>query len=274
MANKLMDNKKITIVTPSFNQGEFIERTIKSIWDQEGDFYIEHIIADGGSTDETVGIIKKYEKLLDSGEYPIKCKGINLIWWSKKDDGQADALNEAFEISTGDILGWLNSDDFYELGAIAKVVDYFFSNREADLIYGDMNFTDIEGNLIRQCEYLIDYNFWRLQNSCYICQPSTFFRREVFKKVGPFNKKLHYAFDYDFWLKIGLNKQFKIKRVCMGVLSNLRTYKDRKTESGFIKQRQEVIKILFDKRLFLNYQLWHALFVVFLDRAERLLMKK
>lgn len=263
-----MKKNKITIVTPSFNQGRFIGDTIRSIWDQEGDFYIEHIIADGGSTDETVRVIKSYESKLKKNEYPIKCKGIDLIWWSKKDDGQADAINKGFEIASGDIIAWLNSDDFYEADALNRVFRYFNLNSDIDLIYGGMNFTDISGLITEEYPKSREYNFWQLQNSCYFFQPSTFFRKKVFKVAGLFDVTLHYAFDYEYWLRIGMNKDLKIKSVNMGVLSNLRTYRSRKTESGFVKQKKEVIRILSKKRLFLNYLFAHSIFIVFCDKMK------
>ena len=92
---------RFSIVTPSYNQGKYIEETIKSVISQEGDFSIDYVIADGGSTDNSVEIIKKYSKLLNDGRYPIKCNDIKFRWWSKKDRGQSDAINQGFNSTDG-----------------------------------------------------------------------------------------------------------------------------------------------------------------------------
>ena len=253
---------KISVITPSFNQGQYIKQTIESIWQQEGDFIIEHIIADGGSKDETVKVIKELKSNLDSGKYKINCKGIELNWWSKKDNGQAAAINEGLKKATGDIVCWLNSDDFYEPGTLKKVFEFFKNHNDVDFIYGDMNFTDINGEVIKKCDYLIDFNFWRLQNSCYICQPSTFWRKKVISDVGLLNENYHYAFDYEYWLRIGMCKDLKIKRVNLGVLSNLRTYKSRKTESGMEKPWKEIVKIFKSKKLYFNLGIFQAYYFI------------
>lgn len=126
-----------TIVTPSYNQGQFIEQTIQSVLSQVGNFSIDYIIADGGSTDNSVEIIKKYAELLKKNLYPIGCNGIDYRWWSRADGGQADALNQGFALTNGTILAWINSDDFYEAGAFQKVADAFRKEPSADLIYGN-----------------------------------------------------------------------------------------------------------------------------------------
>src|SRR5574340_1418719 len=119
-----MTGPVITVVTPSFNQGRFIDETIRSVISQEGDFYLEYLIMDGGSTDETVDIIKKYDRLIKEGKWPVKCRGIEYRWVSEKDNGQADAVNKGFKIARGEILGWLNSDDTYLPGALGKALKY------------------------------------------------------------------------------------------------------------------------------------------------------
>jgi len=133
-------NDIVTIVTPSYNQGQFIEETINSVLSQEGDFFIQYIIADGGSTDNSVEIIKKYEKLLKEKKYPVRCKGIEYIWWSRKDRGQSHAINQGFKIAKGDILAWINSDDYYEPGAFDYIFDMFRKHPHIDMIYGDCYF--------------------------------------------------------------------------------------------------------------------------------------
>lgn len=172
---------KFTIVTPSYNQGQYIEQTIKSVLDQAGDFFIDYIIADGGSTDKSVEIIKKYDNLLKNGLYPIKCNGIELHWWSKKDKGQSDAINQGFKIAKGEILAWINSDDFYEANAFKEVLEIFNAHTELDLVYGDgyvvkdgtSNKTIKRSTVGTFNEFLRRYN--------YIFQPSAFWKKYSFR---------------------------------------------------------------------------------------------
>ena len=226
-----------TIVTPSYNQGRFIRQTIDSVLLQ-GYPDLDYWVIDGGSTDDTVKILKGYGKRVN--------------WLSEKDNGQADAINKGFARAKGEILAWLNSDDYYEPGTLKKVATYFDSHPEVDFLFGDMNFVDEKGSHPQQCNYLSDYSFARLLKYCYICQPSVFFRRSVLKKVGYLDTHYTYAFDYDYWLRIGEFMPDRMKRVSLGTLSNLRTYKTRKTEAGLVPMRQEVIQIM------LAHGYWYA----------------
>ncbi len=219
----------ITIITPSYNHAEFIRQTIDSVLSQNYP-KLQYLVIDGGSTDDTVKILKNY--------------GDKIEWVSEKDHGQAEAINKGLLKAKGDIVAWLNSDDFYEPGTLQKVADYFTAHPEIDFIYGDMNFVDRNGNNPRACDYLSDFSLPRLLKYCYICQPSVFFRRSVIDRVGLLNTKYTYAFDYDYWLAIGRLMPNKIARVHLGVLANLRTYVARKTEVGLIPMRKEVISIM------------------------------
>ena len=193
---------KITVVTPSFNQGKFIEETIKSVISQEGDFTLEYIIMDAGSTDETVEVIKKYERLLEKGEYPVKCRGVRLIWKSEKDKGQAHAVNKGFKLATGDFLGWVNSDDTYIPGAISKALDYFKRNKDAVMVYGEGYYVDERGKIIERYK-TEPFDYQRLSEHCFICQPSAFLRRSVLDEVGYLDEGLHFCMDYEYWIRIG-----------------------------------------------------------------------
>jgi len=226
-----------TIVTPSYQHGSFIRQTIDSVLNQSFKD-IEYWIIDGGSTDKTKSILTSYGK--------------KIRWLSENDRGQADAINKGLLKAKGDIVAWLNSDDFYEPGTLQKVSDYFGANPQIDFIFGDMNFVDRDGNNPQKCDYLSDFSLPRLLKYCYICQPSVFFRRSVIDRVGLLNTKYTYAFDYDYWLRVGKLIPGRIKRVSLGTLSNLRTYKSRKTEAGIIPMRQEVIKMMF------SHGYWYA----------------
>ena len=190
---------KITVVTPSYNQGQYIEETIQSVLDQKYP-NLEYIVMDGGSTDETVDILRKYEK--------------HLTWFSEKDRGQSEALNKGFRMGTGEIFAFINSDDVYEPGAFHKVGTFFARHPQAYWMTGKCRVIDHQGREIRRLVTAYK-NFWLLFKSYqvlqvldYISQPATFWRREAIEKVGPFDEKLHYSLDYDFSLRVG--KDFKL----------------------------------------------------------------
>ena len=194
-------NNIFTIVTPSLNQGRFIEQTLKSVLDQVGNFYIDYIIADGGSTDRSVEIIKKYDKLIKEKKYPIKCQGIELRWWSESDKGQTQALNKGFHKGRGDICAWINSDDYYAPGALNIIMSEFNQHPEVDLIYGNC-FEMFESGEVRQGEALPGDFKKNVREGCLISQPAAFFTKKVFEKVGYLNESYQYCMDYDLWLKI------------------------------------------------------------------------
>ncbi len=246
-------NNIITIVTPSLNQGQFIEQTINSVLSQKGNFYIDYIISDGGSTDKSVKIIKKYDELLKIKKYPIKCKGINYRWWSKKDNGQSHAINKGFKIAKGDVLAWINSDDYYESGAFEFIMKKFKENQGIDLIYGDCYFVNNNKKIIHRTKQgnFLDFTTFTGKD-LYIYQPSTFFTKYVIKKIGLLNENLHYAMDYDLWIRI--LKKYKILHIPK-ILSNFRVWEKSKTstnEKNFAKEKKIVRKkyklITMDKK--------------------------
>lgn len=196
----------ISIVTPSYNQGEYIEKTIRSVISQIGNFYIDYIIADGGSTDRTVDIIRRYDKLLKEKKPIIRCKGVTLTWWTKKDNGQSSAINAGIKIARGDIVAYINSDDYYFPGVFSRVSEIFKKNPDLDLLYGDCLIVDSFGKehqLLKSAKT----NFNRLKKEGnFICQPSAFFSKKIIDKVGLFDEKLKYVFDYEMWLRIYKNK--------------------------------------------------------------------
>src|SRR5512143_1781416 len=184
----LSANPKVSIITPSFNQGRFLEASIRSVLAQTYPS-IEYIVVDGGSKDESVEIIKKYEQ--------------HFSWWvSEKDKGHADALNKGFAHATGEILAWLNSDDVYYPNAVAEAVAVLQQHPEVGMVYGDADLIDNSGAKIGQfASRQTDYRRM-LRGSVHIPQATTFFRSDLWKQVGPLDLSLFFSFDYDLWVRI------------------------------------------------------------------------
>jgi glycosyltransferase involved in cell wall biosynthesis len=182
---------KISVVTPSYNQGLFIERTIKSVIEQNYP-NLEYIVIDGGSSDGTLEIIKKYENKLAS-------------WISEKDNGQSDAINKGFQIATGDIFCWLNSDDLFIEDTLRFVADFFMNNPDIDCLYGNtINIDQNDNHLMARHELRFEKNIM-LYALNFIQQPSTFWRRAVYEKIGGLRNELHYTMDHEYWLRMYKN---------------------------------------------------------------------
>ena len=186
---------RVSIITPSFNQASFLEQTILSVLNQSFPG-IEYIVIDGGSTDGSVDIIRKYQ---DRFAY----------WHSKKDRGHWDAVNQGFQKATGDVLHFLNSDDVLLDGAVERVMSEFGRNPAVGMVYGKGRLIDAEGN------YLQDYSsgdfdlqriFRTWENP--VCQPTAFIRKQVFEKFGSPDEEWPFCADFEYWIRISSEVKF------------------------------------------------------------------
>ncbi len=217
----------VSVVTPSYNQGEFIEDTLRSVMKQDYP-HIEHLVLDGGSTDSTVKILKKYEN-----KYGLR-------WVSEADEGQSDAINKGFKMAKGEIVYWLNSDDVcFDTKMISYVVERFREFKHADVIYGDGVFIDRSGSILKVVR-VPDWDYNRLLRSCFIIQPAVFFRKKVALE-NALDKKLHFSMDYEFWLRLGRKYNFvKVDRIMTG----FRIYEQAKSSANIDKLWLETKGIL------------------------------
>ncbi|MGA1864748.1 MAG: glycosyltransferase family 2 protein [bacterium] len=240
---------KISIITPSYNQGDFIEETIRSVLLQ-GYPNLEYIIIDGGSTDNSLDIIKKYERFL-------------AYWVSEPDRGQTHAINKGVEISTGNIIGWINSDDVYCKGAFKTILDNMLINSDIfyPVVFGGIELIDEKSRFLRTFpgkpvnrEKLIA--FWR--QDWHIPQPTVFFRSDILKS-NKLNESLHYAMDWELYLRVSEKYTF---RHIPEILARFRAHGDSKTSGGWGPFTRE--QIVFSKKYWceryiyysLDYHLW------------------
>ena len=183
-----MNKPRISVVTPSFNQGEFLERTMHSVLGQDYPD-IEYFVMDGGSNDSTVDVIERFEGKLAG-------------WVSEPDRGQAHAVNKGFGRVTGEIVGWLNSDDqYFSNDVLASVADFFGRHADVDVLYGDNIYVDEDDRLLFFRRGFPFFRPYVLRHWNFIHQPTVFFRRHVVKKYV-LDEKLHYVMDYDFWMRL------------------------------------------------------------------------
>lgn len=178
---------KISIVTVSYNQGQYLEQTIRSVLDQNYP-NLEYIIIDGGSTDNSVDIIKKYESQL-------------AYWVSEKDSGQSEAINKGRAKCTGDIFNWLCSDDYLEEGALLKIGEAFASELQPDIVYGNVREFNDEGTRDETKKGTrIEPTVYKSIVRTFITQPVTFWKRDMFNEIG-LDDRMHWFMDYEMWVK-------------------------------------------------------------------------
>jgi GT2 family glycosyltransferase len=216
----------VSVITPSFNQARYLEATIQSVLAQEYP-RIEYIIIDGASTDGSVDTIKKYETRL-------------AYWVSEKDSGQAEAINKGLARGTGEIVAWLNSDDYYGPGAVSSVVKVFEEHPNVLMVYGDMLAVDDQGQAINVLKYkqvsLEDLLCFQI-----IGQPAVFFRREAYEKAGGLDPTFHFLLDHHLWIRIA--QQGQILHVPQ-ILASARYHAEAKNRAKASEFGREAFRIL------------------------------
>ncbi len=181
-----MSLPSICAVTPSFNQGRFIGRTVESVLSQ-GIPGLDYVVMDGGSTDETVAVLRGY--------------GDRLRFRSEPDKGQPDAVNKGIAATTADVIAWINSDDVYSPGAFQAVLEVFEAHPDVDVVYGDADHIDVDDTVIEPYP-TAPFGLEVLKERCILCQPAAFIRRRAVERFGALDLRWQYTLDYEFWLRL------------------------------------------------------------------------
>ncbi len=231
-----VDCPLISVIIPSYNYGRFIRQCIDNCLAQN--VTKEIIVIDGGSTDGTVDFLRAY--------------GNQIQWVSERDRGQSDAINKGVRLACGEVIAWLNADDFYPHSESLKIVaDNFSGDPEVDIVFGDGKCVDVNGGTFRQVSapQTLTWKDLLLGPGCCVFQPSLFFRRSLFSDAGGVDVNLYYAMDLDLWLRM-LPLARKVVRVPQ-VLSCLRVHHDAKTFSGLRRSFDEayVVKRKYRSRV-------------------------
>jgi glycosyltransferase involved in cell wall biosynthesis len=218
---------KISIVTPSYNQGHFLEETILSVINQNYP-NLEYIIIDGGSTDNSVDIIKKYQQYL-------------RYWVSENDKGQANAINKGLQYCTGDIFNWVNSDDYLEPGSLKKIAEAF-ADEQVHMVAGNVrNFSSNEEEIIPN-QKLSAQGLMCWQPGVKFVQPGVWMRRALIEQCGGIDENFHYSFDWDLYIRYLYH--FRRVKETTDLLVHFRLHDDSKTQSSYEKFQIEQNRII------------------------------
>ena len=224
----------ISIITPSFNQASFIREALESVRLQKNKNY-EHLVIDGMSTDGTIDLLR------DQTAYREQQ---NMFWISERDSGQSEALNKGFRRATGEIIGWLNSDDRYRANCFERVVRAFEDNPDVDIIYGDYLMVDEVGKVLK-IRREIEFNAFILlyHRILYIPTTATFFRRRIFEEGNWLDEKLQYAMDLEFFIRLS-ERGYRFKHIPQ-LLADFRMQPNSKTCRSPDRQRMEHQQVVF-----------------------------
>ncbi len=232
----------ISIVTPVYNGARFMKQTIESVLSQKGNFYIDYIIIDDGSTDNSLEIIKEYDLLLRTGKWPTYCKGINLTYRTGPNKGQSHAYNTGFTMAKGEIMAWMNADDYYLHGVFDHLAKFYEKDPSVDFIYGDCLKIYANGRPATiEPRPRPDESLESLRsrgNSFDLC----FFTKRIFDKVGPLDESLKYCLDLDFWFRVFMVGKVKYMPYTIAAFRIWEGSKTSTQQSKFAEERKLIFK--------------------------------
>jgi glycosyltransferase involved in cell wall biosynthesis len=215
----------LTVVTPAYNQADFLRDTIESVLAQDYP-NIEHVVLDDGSTDDTPKILAEY--------------GDRFVWESQKNMGQTPTINKGWAMTSGEIITWLNSDDtFYSPTSVREGMEFLIARPDVGIVFGDSMFTEADGTEIEPSRPISDFTYEKMVRTCEnsIPQPSAFIRREIVERVGELDPKFYYFMDWDFWMRAGI--YYKIEHID-AIWSTYRLHADSKTVAQAKKAAPEL----------------------------------
>lgn len=233
----------ISVVTPTYNQAQFIGQTIESILSQEGNFYIDYIIVNDGSTDKTLEVIEKYDKSLKDGARPVKCRGISYRYWTRKNGGQTSAINEGLRAAKGEILAWMNSDDYYMPGVFENAAYVFANDSELDFLYGDSLKIFENGRppkiepRPRPDETLESL---RTRGNSF---GFNFFSKKIIGQVGYLDESFRYCMDLELWMRIFKVGKTKYLPETIGAFRMWGGSKTTTQQQKFAEERRRISKM-------------------------------
>lgn len=231
-----MQLPKITLITPSYNQAKFLEKTILSVINQKYE-NLEWLVFDGGSNDGSLEIIKKYSDYF-------------TFWVSEKDNGQSAAINRGFKMASGEIVGWLNSDDTLYTNCFEEVAKAFLTFPDNDVVYGNFAYIDPEDNILRKKFLPSKISYSKLLYHSYLGQPAVFYKRELLEKIGFLDVELKFCMDWDFFLRMWKDsKKIHINEF----LATYRLHRESKTSDEGSKRYTEDVKRIFNKNKIRKY---------------------
>ncbi len=232
----------LSIVTPTYNQDQYIGQTIESILSQKGDFYIDYIIINDGSTDTTQSIIEKYDTLVKSGSWPVQCLGISYRYVNRKNGGQTSAINQGLRMSRGYACAWMNSDDYYMPGAFSQVSRMFDDNPDIDFIYADCLKVYSNGrapSIEPRPREQEDFESLRTRGNSFALN---FFTKRIIEKVGYPDESFSYCMDLDLWFRIFRVSKAKYLPYTVGAFRIWEKSKTSTSQDKFALERKRIAK--------------------------------
>jgi glycosyltransferase involved in cell wall biosynthesis len=241
---------RIGIVTPTYNMAEFLEETIESVLSQDYP-NLDYVVMDGGSKDDTVAILRKYEG--------------KLRWCSERDKGQGDAINKGWHALTGEIFAYINADDTYLPNTLSTIAGHFKRNPGVGMIYGEAYHVDVTGKIIDRYPTQ-PFDLETLNNQCYVCQPAAFLLREAYANAGMIDVNMHFALDYDLWIRVA--KRYGVRKVDE-YFATSRMHMDNKTLSSRRKVYQEIIGTVRREYGYVPYEWVNGYACYLLDKKDQ-----